>query len=99
MSVQISVDGESLRPVVAAVVAEVLAQLDADRAQLGDRLAYNEADAAKLLGVGPHVLRDERLRGRIAASSIVGRRVRYTRADLEAYLRQRRNGASPPPRG
>jgi hypothetical protein len=38
----------------------------------------------------PWVLRDERRRGRIHASQIVGRRIRYTREDLMNYLIARR---------
>jgi hypothetical protein len=33
-----------------------------------------------------HQLRDERLRGKITASKIVGGRIRYTREDLVQYL-------------
>jgi hypothetical protein len=42
------------------------------------------------LGLHVHQLRDERRRGRIQASQIVGRRIRYLRADLERYLAERR---------
>jgi hypothetical protein len=86
----LQVDPEELRPIVAAVVAEVLAQLKDDQAALDGKLAYSEQEAAALLGLAPHQLRDERLRGRIAASSIVGRRIRYLRGDLVGYLMARR---------
>jgi hypothetical protein len=86
----LSVDPAALRPLVQAVVAEVVAALEKDRARIGDRLAYSEQEAARLLGLEPHVLRDERLRGRISASQVVGRRIRYTRDDLLAYLAARR---------
>jgi hypothetical protein len=82
----LALDADALRPLVRAVVAEVLASLEAANARLPDRLAYSEAEAARLLGLNPHQLRDERLRGRVAASKIVGGRIAYTRADLEAYL-------------
>src|SRR5262245_10680396 len=76
----LALDPEALRPLIAEIVAQVLAQLDADRAKVsGDRLAYSEAEAATLLGLKEHVLRDERRRGQIGASSIAGRRIRYTR--------------------
>ena len=88
--VSLSVDAEALRPLVAEVVTEVLARVEADRAKLDGRLGYSEEEAARLLGLEPHVLRDERRRGRIAASQIVGRRIRYTREDLVAYLLARR---------
>jgi hypothetical protein len=72
------------------VATQVLAILDADRARLDDRIAYCEEAAARLLELEPHQLRDERRRGRITASTVVGRRIRYTRADLLEYLRRRR---------
>jgi hypothetical protein len=82
---------DSFRRLIQAVVAEVLAQVEAVRAQVPNgQLAYSEEEAARLLGLEPHVLRDERRRGRISGSSIVGRRIRYTRQDLIDYLAGRR---------
>lgn len=81
-----SSDIENLRPLIAAVVAEVL-----DRAALpvsgrdAERLAWPEAEAAALLGVARHVLRDLRLRGEIRSTK-VGGRVAYTRKHLTDYL-------------
>jgi hypothetical protein len=92
--VRLSIDAEALRPLVRAVVAEVLAQVEGARASLPDRLAFSEPEAARLLGLAPHQLRDERQRGRITASQVVGRRIRYTRADLEQYLAARRTEAN-----
>jgi hypothetical protein len=93
--VQITLDQETLRPLVKAVVAEVLAELDQVRSTLPtDRLAYSESEAAQMIGLQPWQLRDERRRGRIAASGVVGRRIRYTRSDLERYLADRRVEAS-----
>jgi len=99
--VSLTVDPTALAPLVRAIVAEVLAQIEADAARIGadaggsggGRLCYSEEEAARLLGLEPHVLRDERRRGRIAASQIVGRRIRYTRQDLVDYLASRRAGA------
>jgi hypothetical protein len=86
---------DALRPLIRQVVEEVFAALEADRAKLGDsRLGWSEAEAARLLGLHQHQLRDERLRGRIKFSTIVGKRIRYTRGDLEAYLNARRDGAA-----
>jgi hypothetical protein len=86
----LSLNPDSLRPLIAEVVQATLAALEADRARLGDRLAYSEPEAARLLGLAPHQLRDERRRGRIPSSQVVGRRVRYTRQDLLGYLMARR---------
>ena len=90
--IALTLDAEVLRPLIAAVVAETVATLDRDRSTLGDKLAFTEAEAARLLGLNTHQLRDERLRKRVAASQIVGNRVRYTRADLIRYLMCNRTG-------
>jgi hypothetical protein len=68
------VDPQTLLPIIRAVVTETVAQLDADRRQLPEngRLAYSEEEAARMLGLESHQLRDEHRRGRIGASSIVG---------------------------
>lgn len=79
-------DIENLRPLIAAVVAEVL-----DRAALpvsgrdAERLAWPETEAAAMLGCGRHVLRDARLRGEIKSTK-VGGRVAYTHKHLTDYL-------------
>ncbi len=88
-------DPQTLAPIIRATVSETLAQLEADRQQIpaNGRIAFTEEEAARMLGLESHQLRDERRRGRIAASSIVGRRVRYTREDLLAYLAERRISA------
>ena len=78
-------DIRSLRPVIAAVVADGLSELQQQHNRLSDRLAYSEAEAAALLGVQRHVLRDCRLRGEISARK-VGREWRYQRADLQRFL-------------
>lgn len=83
-------DAEALKPLVALVVAEALAQLDAARAALDGKLAFPEAEAARLLSLEPHQLRDERRRKRISASVGPGRKILYRRDDLIAYLTDRR---------
>lgn len=87
---QLSLSPDDLRPLVREIAAELLAQFRADESRIGDRLAYSEGEAAALLGLEQHQLRDERLDGRIGASQIRGRRIRYTREDLLTYLRERR---------
>jgi hypothetical protein len=87
----ITLDPDALRPLVQTVVEEVLSQLEQARAALpADRLAFSEPEAAALLGLRPHQLRDERLRHRIAASTGPGQKILYTRDDLLAYLASRR---------
>jgi hypothetical protein len=95
---KLSLDPADLRPLILAIVHEVMAQVEQARSTLGDkgnRLAFSEAEAARLLGMNPWQLRDERVRGRIAASQIVGKRVRYTREDLVAYLQKCRVNEGP----
>jgi len=86
-------DMEAMRPLVVAVARQVAAEMMGAANAIPDgRLAYSEAEAASMLGLNPHQLRDERRRGRIAASVIVGNRVRYSRDDLVGYLAARRTG-------
>jgi hypothetical protein len=87
---QVMIDPAELAPIIAATVSATLAQIQADNAQLGDRLAIPEPEAARLLSMEPHQLRDERRRGRIAASVVVGKRIRYARQDLLEYMAKRR---------
>ena len=90
---QVMIDPVELAPIIAATVSEVMQRIREDEASMGDRLAFSEQEAARLLGLESHQLRDERLRGRIAASQIVGRRIRYRREDLIAYLARHRTEA------
>ncbi len=90
---QVMIDPAELAPIIAATVSEVMARIRDDEAALGDRLAFSEPVAARMLELEPHQLRDERLRGRIAASQIVGRRIRYLREDLIGYLARHRTEA------
>jgi hypothetical protein len=86
----LSFDIDALRPLIRQVAEEVIAFIRETDERLPDRLAYSEAEAARLLELEEHVLRDERRRGRIGASRIVKDRIRYTRADLLGYLAGRR---------
>jgi hypothetical protein len=87
----LSINAEALRPLVKVAVEEALAAALAARAELpGDKLAFGEAEAARLLSLAQHQLRDERLRGRITASVGPGKRILYRREDLAAYLVARR---------
>ena len=82
-------DIDTLRPVIQQVVAETVAQLEAKRSKFDGRIAYTEPEAAALLGVQPHVLRDLRRMGEIDASKI-GKRIVYTRSDLLSHLERNR---------
>ncbi len=78
-------DLPELRPLIAAIVSETIDQRQAVEAQLGDRLAYSEAEAAALLGLKQHQLRDARLRGEIDVRRI-GSGYRYSRSQLLAFV-------------
>lgn len=91
--VALHLSADVLRPLITDVVREVLAQQAEASAKLPDRLCYSEAEAAALLGLERHQLRDTRRRGEIAASVVCGRRVRYSRDDLVEYLAKRRTAA------
>lgn len=70
---------ELAKPIVVEVVAALGTKPDADR------LAYPEPEAAALLGIAAHQLRDARLRGEITATK-AGGRIAYERSELVAYL-------------
>jgi len=83
---KINFDADDMRPLIAAVVQEVLAQRQADQSRLGDdRLTYTEPEAAALIGVAPHVLRDCRQRGEVRAVRI-GKRFCYNRAEILRFI-------------
>jgi Helix-turn-helix domain len=85
--VNISLSESDLQPLVEAVVALTLNKLGDERRQIGDKLAYSEPEAAALLSVRPHVLRDARLRGEIAGFKL-GKGIRYAREELLRFLRK-----------
>jgi hypothetical protein len=78
-------DIDVLQPIIQATVRATLAEIEATEHTLGDRLAYPEAEAAALLGIPRHVLRDCRLRGEIIGR-MVGKRVVYSREALVRFL-------------
>ena len=84
----VKLDESDLRSVIETVVAETLKRVQADRAKLNGRLAYREPEAAALLGVAPHVLRDARRRGKIQGTRI-GRYIIYSRESLLEFLAAR----------
>jgi hypothetical protein len=85
----IQLDPKSLRPLVEAVVGEALARLESERVKFISKLAYTEAEAARLLSLRWHQLRDERRRGRIQASHGPGKLILYSPTQLTEYLASR----------
>jgi hypothetical protein len=86
----LQIDPEALRPLIRAAAAEAVAAFREAEAKLPERLAFDEREAARLLGMNPHQLRDERRRKRIQASKIVGGRIRYSKKELLRYLDERK---------
>jgi hypothetical protein len=82
-------DLAQIQEVVSRSVAETIGRLATVRPAENAPLCFTEPEAAALLHLDPRVLADERRRKRIKASAIVGRRIRYTRQDLDAYLASR----------
>jgi hypothetical protein len=88
---RIEFNQQELRPLVEIVVGEVLERTQSDQAGLDGRLSFTEAEAAALLGIPSHTLRDLRLAGYVTASKL-GRRVVYSREELLRLLEQKRMG-------
>jgi hypothetical protein len=86
----LNLNAAALKPLIEEIVAATVARLESDRSQLDGRLAYTEPEAAGLLGLAQHQLRDERLRERIRASMGPGRKILYAKRDLLDYLASRR---------
>ncbi|MEQ8849250.1 helix-turn-helix domain-containing protein [Botrimarina sp.] len=85
---QVTFDKDDLRDLVREILAEATAaEIDL---QKSDRLAYLEPEAAALLGLQPHQLRDARLRGEIVGTR-AGGRIAYEKSELLAYLARNRS--------
>lgn len=78
-------DLDDLRPLIEQVIQQTLAAVESSHAKLGDRLGFTEPEAASVIGVAPHVLRDCRLRGEITAR-LVGKKYVYSREVLVRFL-------------
>ncbi len=89
VAVHLSFSDADLQPLVEQIINATLAQLQTDQAALGDKLAFTEPEAAALLSLKPHQLRDARLRGEITGCR-VGKRILYERDELLRFLRRRR---------
>ena len=82
----ITIDNDNLRPLIQSVVTETLAAAEQAQAKLPEeRLAYTESEAAALIGIASHVLRDARLRGEIVGTK-VGKRIVYEQDELIKFL-------------
>lgn len=82
---KIAFDAAELAPLIEHVVQATLAQLNAEQRKFNGRIGYPEGEAAELLGIEKHVLRDCRLRGEIHAR-MIGRRYVYSADALKKFL-------------
>jgi hypothetical protein len=81
-----------LRPLITETVLAVLDQIQRGEASLpSDRIGFLEPEAAALLGVRPHVLRDGRQRGLIQARRL-GKSYVYSRQSLVEFVNSTENG-------
>ncbi len=94
---ELQLDTAELRPLVQAVLTEVLGEMEQKRLLFNGRLAVTEAEAADMLGLHHWQLRDLRLAGKIGYSRIVGHRIRYTPDDLLDYLKNGHEGRNSDP--
>jgi Helix-turn-helix domain len=81
-------DIRELAPLLRECVRQAVEEIAASDAKFGERLAYPEAEAAALLGVAKHTLRDMRLRGEISGK-LAGKKMTYDRRELLRWLAER----------
>ncbi|MBL8796188.1 MAG: helix-turn-helix domain-containing protein [Planctomycetia bacterium] len=87
----IHLPASALEPLIAHLAQAVQERLGAARSNPSEQMALTEPEAAALLGLKPHQLRDARRAGRVRACQITGRRIRYRRVDLLRYLEENLN--------
>jgi hypothetical protein len=84
--VTVTLDAEALRPLIQQIVQEVMrAGASQPSALPPDRLAFPEREAARMLGVERHVLRDARLRGELTGN-LCGKKIIYSRDALLQFV-------------
>ena len=86
-TLNINVDDDVLEPLVTRITKQVLAQLEEDRMKLGGRIGFTLPEAAALIGVKPHVLRDARSRGEIRGR-LVGKKLVFSRDELLRFVNE-----------
>ncbi len=78
-----------LHPIIDLAVEAAVHRVQTQQKCFADRIAITEAEAARALGVKPHVMRDLRRRGEIQASR-VGKRIVYECDEILDFLRRTR---------
>ena len=78
---EIKFDDQALRPLIETVVDQVLERVG----KSDQRIGYSEHEAAKLLGMNSHQLRDRRLEGAIRGKKI-GKTFYYSPEVLRKFI-------------
>ena len=87
---KLDIEPDDLRPLIQTIVDKTIERINVAKSKVTDgRIAYPESEAAALIGVASHALRDARLRGELNASRL-GKRVVYQRSELLKYLANRK---------
>ncbi len=81
---RVDLDSQAIRPLVEAVVSEVLTRMSAELLRAGQP-CYSHADTAKMLGISSYTLHELRRAGQITGSA-AGRRYAYSREAIVRYL-------------
>ena len=82
---KIEFDKDDLAPLIEQVVAATIDRLRDHEAKFTDRMGYGEGEAASLLGIPRHSLRDCRRRGEVDCYKI-GSRIFYTPDQLKKLI-------------
>ncbi|MEQ8786244.1 MAG: helix-turn-helix domain-containing protein [Pirellulaceae bacterium] len=83
---KVEFNGQELAPLIEQIVQVTIEQLNSQQCKLNGRIGFTEREAAELLGVQQHTLRDCRLRGEISAKKM-GSRYVYAAETLRKYLK------------
>ncbi len=90
MKFTVEIDDEKLAAAIEVALDRLRRDREAADSKLNGRMGFPEAEAASLLGVPRHVLRDARLRNEISAVR-VGKKIVYAKEELLAYLTRTRS--------
>ena len=89
----VQASGYLLKPIKREILRETLSRVGnvnkVQRAKFNGKLAYHEPEAAALIGITSHALRDARLRGEVQASR-AGARIVYEKTELLNFLERNR---------
>jgi excisionase family DNA binding protein len=87
MSIELRIDAAAMEPVIEAAVRRTIERVRAEQAAMGQRISFSIKEAATLTGLSIGTLREARAQGRIKGS-IVGRKLVFSRGELERLIRE-----------